>query len=317
MPPVTQERPLTDKPRIHHFVPQFWLRKFAGLDGKLWAYDHRTDRIREHSSKQLMQIFNLYTIEPSGADDTTLETVDLNKVDTQGAAIFDSVLNGDHTRAAKEELASFLAAQVLRDPDVVTSYNPRAQELTLSLLEAFEAPDFNTFNPAWHARFPGASVTEAEFKYIKFLGLHDTEDALDKIITGLDATEGLPELPFVDAVRSPAGRNIVRDRLLSLDWTLKADPSGQFILGDTGVLYNKGEIESLSAPLSRATALYLTASDSPKPSITSATAAPHEVENLNAESAARSRRWIAGDKAELDRLKTQVGSKPLPDASQQ
>jgi len=305
---------LTGKPRIHHFVPQFWIRKFAEPDGKLWAYDHRADRLREHSPKQLMQIFNLYTIEPSGADDTTLETVDLNKIDSQGGVTFDRVLKGDRSQAAKEELASFLAAQVLRDPDVVTSYNPRAQELTLSLLEAFEAPDFNTFSQAWQTRFHGASVTEAEFKYIQSLGLRGAEDALDKIITGLDTTEGLPELPFTDAVRSPDGRKTVRDRLLSFDWTLKTDPSGRFILGDTGVLYNKGEIESLSAPLSRATALYLTASDSPKPNIISATAAAHEVETLNAESAARSRRWIAGNKAELDRLRTQVGAQSLPDA---
>jgi hypothetical protein len=305
---------LTGKPRIHHFVPQFWIRKFAEPDGKLWAYDHRADRIREHSPKQLMQIFNLYTIEPSGADDTTLETVDLNKIDSQGSVTFDRILNGDHSQAAKEELASFLAAQVLRDPDVVTSYNPRAQELTLSLLEAFEAPDFNTFSRAWQTCFPGATITEAEFKHIKSLGLRGAEDALGKIIIGLDATEGLPELPFTDVVRSPDGRKTVRDRLLSFDWTLKADPSGRFILGDTGVLYNRSEIGSLSAPLSRATALYLTASDSPKPNIISATAAAHEVEALNAESAARSRRWIAGNKAELDRLRTQVGAQSLPDA---
>jgi hypothetical protein len=149
------------------------------------------------------------------------------------------------------------------------------------------------------------------------LGLRGTEDALDKIIMALDATEGLPELPSTDVVRNPDGRKIVRDRLLSLDWTLKTDTSGRFILGDTGVLYNKGEIDCLSVPLSRATALYLTASDSPQPTITSAAAAAHEVENLNVESAARSRRWIAGDRTELDRLKSQVGSKPLPDSSQQ
>src|SRR5258705_13928447 len=91
MPSVTQGTPLTDKPRKHPFVPQFWIRKFAGPDGKLWAYDHRTDQIREHSSKQLMQIFNLYTIEPSGADDTTLETVD-HSTNGDGPIIGDRVL---------------------------------------------------------------------------------------------------------------------------------------------------------------------------------------------------------------------------------
>lgn len=307
---------MTDKPRKHHFVPQFWIRRFAGTDGKLWAYDRDAGRISERSSKQLMQIFNLYTVQPSGSDDATLETVDLNKIDAQGSAIFDRVLNGDHSQSAKEEFASFLAAQVLRDPAVVTSYNPRAQDLTLSLVEVFDAPDFETFRQRWEGQFPGTFVTEDEFKHIRSLGLRGTEDALERIITALEATEGLPDLPFIDAVRSPDGRKVIRDRLLSFDWTLKTAPSDRFILGDTGVLYNKGDMQSLSVPLSRGMALYLTPSNSPKPSIFSIVAADHDVENLNLESAARSRRWIVGDRTELERLRSQVGSSPLPHPSQ-
>lgn len=36
---------MNDKPRKHHFVPQFWIRRFAGSDGRLWAYDHDSGRI--------------------------------------------------------------------------------------------------------------------------------------------------------------------------------------------------------------------------------------------------------------------------------
>ncbi|TPJ54855.1 DUF4238 domain-containing protein [Mesorhizobium sp. B2-6-4] len=304
---------MTDKPRKHHFVPQFWIRRFAGADGRLWAYDHDTGRISERSSKQLMQIFNLYTLQPSGADDTTLETVDLNRIDSEGSSIFDRVLKGDRSQSAKEELASFLATQVLRDPDVVTSYNPRAQDLTLSLLEVFDVPDFDAFRQWWEAKYPGTFVTKDEFEHIRSLGLRGAEDALELIIIALDATEGLPELPFTDAVRSPDGRTIIRDKLLGLDWTLKTDPSDRFILGDAGVLYNRGDVQSLSAPLSRGAALYLTPSDSPKPDILSVSAADHDVTNLNLESAARSRRWIVGEQTELGRLRSQVGSGLLPD----
>jgi len=303
---------VTNTPRKHHFVPQFWIRRFAGADGRLWAYDHSTGRISERSSKQLMQIFNLYTVQPSGADDTTLETVDLSKIDSEGSSVFDRILKGNHTQSAKEEFASFLAAQVLRDPDVVTSYNPRAQELTLSLLDAFDAPDFDTFRHTWEAQFPGTSVTEAEFQHIHSLGLWGAENALERIITALGDSEGLPELPFTDAVRSPDSRNIIRDQLLGFDWTLKTDASDRFILGDTGVLYNKGAMQSLSAPLSCGAALFLTLSDSPKPRISSVTAADHDVKNLNLESAARSRRWIVGERMELERLQSQVGTGLLP-----
>lgn len=308
---------MTDKPRKHHFVPQFWIRRFADSDGKVFAYDHQMNQIRKRSSKQLMQIFNLYTVQPSGADDTTLETVDLNKIDCQGSAIFDRVLNGDRSRSAKEEFAWFLAAQILRDPAVVSSYNPKAQELALNLLDVFGAPNFDTFLQCWEARFPGTSVTKDEFEDIKSLRLRGTEDALEHIIVALNSTEGLPELPFTDVVRSPDGRDIIHDKLLSFDWTLKTDHSGHFILGDTGVLYDKGDMTKLSVPLSCGTALYLTPSDSPKPDISLIAAAKYDVKNLNCESAARSRRWIVGDRTELDRLKSQVGSEPFPDPSQQ
>lgn len=299
---------MNDKPRNHHFVPQFWIRRFAGTDGKLWAYDHDNGRIGERSSKQLMQIFNLYTVQPSGADDTKLETVDLNRTDSEGSAVFDRILKGDVTQPAKEAFASFLAAQVLRDPDIVTSYNPRAQELTLNLLAAFDAPDFDTFREAWEAKYPGTSVTEAEFNHIHSLSLQGAENALEAIIAALDDSDGLPELPFTDAVRSPDSRNIIRDHLLSLDWVLKTDAAGRFILGDTGVVYNNGAMQTLSAPLSRGAALFLTPSNRPIPGISPVSAADHDVTNLNIEIAARARRWIVGEQTELQRLRSQVGT---------
>jgi hypothetical protein len=305
------------KPRKHHFVPQFWIRRFEGPDGKLWSYDKKTDRVDDRSSRQLMQIKNLYTVQPNGADDTTLEEVDLNKIDAQGSAIFDRMIIGcDRSQAAKEALASYLAVQILRDPDVVVSFAPRAQDLTISLLETFDAADFASFRGLWEARFRGASVTEAEFNHIKSLGLQGAEDALEQIILALVSQGGVPELPFTDVIRSPDGRNIVRDRLLTFDWTVKTDVAGRFILGDMGVLYNRGDMSDLRAPLSRDVALYLTPTHAPRPGTSSSIAAEHDVQNLNVESAACARQWIVGDKQELDRLKSQVGSQSLPDPNE-
>lgn len=85
---------MNEKPRTHHFVPQFWIKRFSSKDDKLWAYDWNDDRIKERSPKKLMQITNLYTLQPENLDDTTLETVDLGKIDREGNAIFDRVLNG-------------------------------------------------------------------------------------------------------------------------------------------------------------------------------------------------------------------------------
>jgi hypothetical protein len=303
---------MNNPPRAHHFGPQFWIKRFAGSDGKIWAYDRHDDRVEERSSKRLMQLFNLYTVQPSGLDDTTLETVDLNKIDREGNALFDRVLSGDRSQDAKEELANFLAAQMLRDPETVVSYNPKAQELALALLDMFGASDHQTFAQYWSTKYPGTHVTQHEYNRIKSFGLKGAENALEQIIAALDATDGLPELPFTDAVRSPDGRKVVRDRLLTFDWWLKSASDSGFVLGDTGVLYDGGALDSLRASLSNAVALYLTPTDNPTPDIKIVAAHQHEVESLNLESAARSRRWLVGDKSLLEKLKSQVGNKPLP-----
>jgi len=107
---------MTNPPRVHHFVPQFWIKKFIAADGRLWSYDWKDDVLKERSTRQFMQVINLYTVQPSGADDTSLEKVDNQKIDNDGSRAFERVLNGDTSQAAKGELAEFLAAQVLRDP---------------------------------------------------------------------------------------------------------------------------------------------------------------------------------------------------------
>lgn len=72
-------------------------------------------------------------------------------------------------------------------------------------------------------------------------------------------------------------------------------------------------MQHLSAPLARGAALFLTPSDSPKSGIATAIAADHDAQNLNLESAARSRRWLVGERTELERYRSQVGSGLLPD----
>jgi len=95
---------MTDKPRIHHFVPQFWIRKFISLDGKLWGYEWNSDRIRDRSPRSMMQVFDLYTIQPSGADDTSLETNELGVICS---------IPDDHIDPRRSAL--FMARSVLRE----------------------------------------------------------------------------------------------------------------------------------------------------------------------------------------------------------
>ncbi|OYX71146.1 MAG: hypothetical protein B7Y95_13880 [Rhizobiales bacterium 32-66-11] len=306
---------MNNKPRVHHFVPQFWIKKFRDSDGKLQGYSWDDDRIKERAAKAVMQIFDLYTIQPSGADDTTLETGELGDIDRNSSAAFERVLAGDHSEAAKVELANFLAAQVMRDPQIIASYKPKTQEYALALLGALDAPDYGSFLASLSLRFPGADLKEVEYDYIRGLGPACAEKEIEKIITALDAIGGLPELPFTDLVRDPSGRDIVRAVLLGFDWQIKIDSSACFVLGDVGILYNGRDLGSgLKAPLSDTTALYLAQSTTPTQGITVKPAEPFEVQNLNLESAARTRRWLVGDPHQLAQLKGQLSSQGFPPA---
>lgn len=302
---------MTNKPRVHHFVPQFWIRKFISADGNLWGYAWNDDRIKQRSSKAIMQVFDLYTIQPARVDDTSLESSELGVIDTAGADAFDRVLNGDLSEAAKHDLATFLAAQIMRDPGTLASYRPRTQEYALFLLGAIDANDYTTFAADLQARFPGADIREDEFDHIR--ASPTAEQDIDQIIAALDAVGGIPELPFTDLIRNPSGRHIIGDVLLSLDWQIKTDSSAGFILGDAAVLYENSDLGSgLRTPLSKTTALHLTPSPSPQQGIATAAARPFEVENLNYETAARARLWLVGEQARIEAVRTQVTARGLP-----
>lgn len=305
---------MSNKPRVHHFVPQFWIKKFISADTKLWGYEWRDDQVKHRSSKAVMQIFDLYTIQPSGADDTSLESNELGKVDTQGAITFDQVLNGDRSEAVKADLASFLAVQIMRDPDTLSSYPPRTQELTLHLLNALTAKDYASFSADFEKLFPGADIKEGEYNHIRGLGRAGAEQAIDAIITCLDAKGGIPELPFTDLIRSSSSRDIIHQALLSLDWEIKTDANEGLILGDAPVLFEKGDFRSgLRTPLSKTTALYLTPDTKRSSGIASTSAKSFEVEALNYESAARTRSWLVGDQTRLENTKNQVSARGFPD----
>jgi hypothetical protein len=301
---------MSNKPRVHHFVPQFWIKKFISADGKLWGYEWNDDRVKQRSSKTMMQIFDLYTIQPGGVDDTSLESNELGLIDTAGADAFNRVLSGHRSESVRLDLATFFAAQIMRDPGTLASYRPRTQEYALALLGAVGAQDYPTFAAELAAQFPGADIRQNEFDHIR--ALPTAERDIDKIISGLDAAGGLPELPFTDLIRDAKGRDIVRNALLGLDWQIRTDANAGFILGDAAVLYEKSDLGSgLRTPLSKTTALYLTPCQTPRQGIDSTIAKSFEVDDLNYESAARARLWLVGEQARIEHVRTQVAARGL------
>lgn len=297
-------------PRKHHFITQSWIKRFADKNGDVCSYDRDSGELRVRSTSSIMKIDNLNTVDPDGVDDTSLETIELQKIDNDGATVMSAVIGGDDSASARRRLAEFFAVQLLRDPERLFSYAIAAQKFVASIfVETFSTSDYTDFRNTI-----GDLVTETEYDHLRSLGLKAAAIEFARIQIALQKPGGLPELPFTDLVRSNDGRDRLRDVLLSLDWhVIKAAPHS-FILGDTGVLFDPGNLQAgLRAPLSSSDALILTHGKSGGTGkIAFRAARDYEPSSMNFESAARSRRWLAGSRENLERVKSQVTGEPLP-----
>jgi hypothetical protein len=257
-----------NKPRDHHFVPQSWIKRFAGADGILWAYDWDRDKVEDRSSRSLMQIYDLYTVEPGGADDTSLETGALGKIDNDLGQTLKAIHNGERGPETKKGLAAYFSAQAMRDPEVIARYGARAAEMSVSLIEAIHAADYASFARKFSDEFAGAIIEEDEFNHIRALGEGEATNQIDAIIANVDRPGGMADLPFTDLVDDPNGRaNIYA---------------------------------------------WVTPAAAPAENIADVEAEPWEVDALNAEAAARSRRWTVGAPDKLEFVKRQVQGQGFP-----
>jgi hypothetical protein len=306
----------TEPPRRHHFLTQSWIKRFAADDGQLYVYDWEKDRVDKGSSKPIMMIYDLYTVEPGGILDTNTETGTLRVLDGAIPQILARLDGGERGNEIRRDLAWYFAAQAMRDPEVIASYAARSQAYALALVDALSAPSYADFMTELHGAFPGADVSQAEFDDMRRRGKAELETAIEHAIALLGAEGGTATSPFTDLLNDPSGRKRIEDQLLTLSWTLKTvSGARRFILGDHGLLFDKGGLAAgLRVPLSPTTALWL----APSPEVSIGIADDHaeewEVDNLNAESAARARRWLAGEPSQLERCKRQVRGAKIPKA---
>jgi hypothetical protein len=298
-------------PRKHHFVAQSWINRFKDTDGHLFAYCWEKDDVRVRSSKKIMQINDLYTLDPGGIHDTSIETEELQKVDADGAKTMSAILKGNRSEAMKNCMAEFLSVQIMRDPQRLFDYSRSAQRfLSLIFIETFSTNNFHEFQT-----FFGDLVEECDYKYILSLGCKQAALEIVRIQLALEARGGIVDLPFTDLIRYPDGREKLRDVLLGLDWTLISTSPHSFVLGDQGVLFDPGQLGAgLRVPISDSSALILGPSKSSGTrEINSRLARKYEPSAMNYESAARSRQWVVGAKGAIEKVKSQVTGDPLPE----
>ncbi|MBL6928859.1 MAG: DUF4238 domain-containing protein [Rhodospirillales bacterium] len=64
------------EPKLHHYVPQFYLRRFTDVSGRLWLWDRERDRIFSASPKKVAaekHFYHLTELAENGHDPLTME----------------------------------------------------------------------------------------------------------------------------------------------------------------------------------------------------------------------------------------------------
>lgn len=136
-----------NSPKLHHYVPQFHLRRFVDGAGRLWAWDKQTDRVFPTSPGSIAagtQFYRLTQYEADGHDPLTLEK-QLSQLEGEVAGITEQWLEWLEVmapldvvtipRANRRLVALHLAAQFLRTADT--------REILSALMEADRATPVN------------------------------------------------------------------------------------------------------------------------------------------------------------------------------
>ena len=101
--------------RRHHYVPRFYLDRFADQEGLLRAFDRRRGETETTSSKELAVERDFYRLpEATGLPATLLEEALSRQESEAAAAIRDVVAEGRVSHSNREVLAAHLALQLLR-----------------------------------------------------------------------------------------------------------------------------------------------------------------------------------------------------------
>lgn len=286
-------------PHNHHYIPQFWLKRFShdGRSKLVWSYDWQKDQVEQRSVKTMMAEHDLYTQQTQKGIDVSLETDEMGAVDTEGAQLFQKLDNGDRSSGLREELADFFAVAALRHPVTVNRHPSAAAGLLLNIQEDVEkAQSLHEFNSMMQERIPTYLVTQSEFDHLKSATPRARDLMFGPLFDSLLEPGGNPEVPFSDVIRDASGRSTLKDRLLAMKWVLRRAKEPDLVIGDTGIVFERGEIDlGWKIVLCPGLAMLITKSDWPVSStIGDGTLEPWEVDNINLETAARSKILLIG-----------------------
>lgn len=283
------------EPHNHHYIPQFWLKRFShdGRSKLVWSYDWDCDTIEKRSVKKLMSEYDLYTQNTSAGDDVTLETGEMGVVDRSGAALFQRLDQGERSSALREELADFLGVMALRHPVTVNRFPLAAAAFVADLQSAFASAnslaDLDTYFVS--LSLPTSGMTSADFDILKAASASDLDAAFTSIFDKLFAQRGSEDIRYADTIIDRSGRGTLKKCLMEKEWTLGTSPHPDVVIGDIGILLERGDCrQGWKIAIGPSHVLTINNTNRPVPTtIGSTVLKTWQIQAMNLETAAKSR----------------------------
>lgn len=129
---------MAEEPKLHHYVPQFYLKNFADVNGGFWVWDKVSRKVYRTTTNRVAAQTNFYRVpEFIGSKDVDPLFLEkgLAKMEGEAAAIFrrwvsglESLARSDKWEIAKDDrwaIAMFLSVQFLRTAeqrDILIAY---------------------------------------------------------------------------------------------------------------------------------------------------------------------------------------------------
>jgi hypothetical protein len=107
-------------PKLHHFVPQFYLRHWCDAEGKLWIYAIDGRNPFRATPKNFAAETNLYTAKADAPAAPTATEECLSAWESLFARVWPDIIDRADNQETRASIARFIATLIARHP-----YRPR------------------------------------------------------------------------------------------------------------------------------------------------------------------------------------------------
>lgn len=209
------------KPKRHHYVPQFYLKKFADDQDRLWVYDRVNKQYRHQNVEQVASINHYYRIEKKDGTLSLEIEEHLSEIEGNGAAAIEKLERAEPiTPEEKAHIAVFIAVQMTRVPD----YEKRVNELQDKAIRRMTKIGFPTIE----------ATKEKITRLMKGSGMRGDEVTAEEMYEFIQEDQYGIEIPRQNNIKMMLEMAAnAADYFMQMDWFLiRAAKGGSFVTSD-------------------------------------------------------------------------------------